>query len=171
MVFMIRIGVHRAGVTSLEHAEERSAEAKVSADEPATERWRRAMTRRDRPTVGGLYSAPDPPDLPCSWTRRAASDDRVAFSRGAGEDYVVCAERTDEGVWNLYATQSVETESYRFVLGGAATRDRAVRRLIDCTERINAALDDVGLDGHVCLADVLGDVCSYETERLAHVVQ
>ena len=166
---MTRIGVHWAGVTSLEHAEETSAE--VSADEPATERWRRAMTRRDRPSVEGVYSAPDSPDLPCGWTRRAASDDRIAFGRDAGEDYLVCAERTDDGVWNLYASQSVETQSYRHGLGGAPTRDRAVRRLIDCTERINAALDDVGLDGHVCLADVLDDVCPYETGKLAHMVQ
>lgn len=168
---MIRIVVHSADVTSLEDAEEGTAGEEAPADEPATERWRRAMTRRDRPNAEWAYSALDPPDLPCGWTRRAAGDDRVAFGRDAGEDYVVCAERTDDGVWNLYVTQSVETESYRYELGGATTREGAVRRLIDSMERINVALDEVGLDGHVCLANVLDDVCPYETGRLAHMVQ
>lgn len=169
---MPRIGVQVSDVTSLEDAEERpTGISEDAADEPATDRWRRAMTRRDRPHAEGVFSADDSPDLPCGWTRRAASDDYVALGRDVGEDYLVCAERTGDGIWDLYAVQSVEAHSYRYPLGGAPTRDRAVRRLIDCAERINAALDEVGLDGHLCLADVLADVCPYETEQLTHMVQ
>ncbi|NHN46917.1 hypothetical protein G9464_04810 [Halostella sp. JP-L12] len=138
--------------------------------DPGSDRWRRAMARRDRATVEAVYSAADQPDLPCGWSARPGGDG-IGFARHAGERYVVSAERTPDGVWCLRAEQSADEQTYGIEVGGAPTRERALRGLFECMERINAALDDVGLDGHVCLADVLDGVCRYEAGRLAHIVQ
>lgn len=138
---------------------------------PSDDRWRRAMTRRDRPAdaervIGDI----DAFDLPSSWCRCTATNDEFEFVR-EGRGLRLIAKVGDGGNWRVSARQRTGETEHQWCVGGAATRAEALRCLYDAMERINAALAETDWNGRICVSEVLDGVCDRDPATVDHIVQ
>ncbi|WP_121820596.1 hypothetical protein [Halostella salina] len=142
--------------------------ARVADRDP--ERWRRAMTRRDRPAgPGALVGVPDAPDLPSGWCRREGSEDEVVFVREGGQLRV--SARPEGNAWRIYGRQRSGEAEHVTAVGGVSTREEALRCLVDAMERINDTLATADWDGRICLTDAVDGVCEHDASAIDHLVQ
>jgi len=142
----------------------------VQAADSETNRWRRAMTRRDRPDdAGEVTVSPDAPYLPSGWCRRRDDTDEVAFVREGGE--MRLSATRENGAWRLTGTQRSGEAEHDCRIGGAPTRAEALRCLFDAMERINDRLSDADWGARICLDSAVQDTCKYDAEATDHLVR
>jgi len=135
-----------------------------------TDRWRRAMTRRDRPGDPDRPAAnADSPDLPAGWCQRRNDDGTVAFVREGGEIRLSATREND--AWRVTGHQRTGEAQHDCSIGGAPTRAEAVRCLFDAMERINAAMADSDWNARICLVEAVDGVCRRDAGMTEHLVR
>ncbi|WP_135821217.1 hypothetical protein [Halostella litorea] len=143
---------------------------RVPDSDAETDRLRRAMTRRDRPSAPDEPAAvPDAPDLPSGWTRRRNGDDEITFVREGGE--LRLSATRENGAWHLSGRQRTGEAEHDFRVGGVSTRDEALRCLFDAMERVNAAMAECDWNGRICLSTAVDGVCRHDSGSIGRLVE